>query len=280
MPASGLLMKMSVGCDLSYEVMDTTTFIFNVAVAQTAQHADLQETWSFEPDLPAETIIADLDNRYTRLVVPRGALRLRYEASVDLRLIMDDPLNVAETPIECLSLDVFPYLLPSRFCPSDLVCDIAQREFSALPKGHTRVTAICNWIHDHIDYRPGTSNPTTSAMDTLDHRAGVCRDFAHLGIALCRALNIPARLVSCYAPGLVPADFHAIFEAYLDGRWWLFDPTRQAKLDGIVRIGTGRDAAEVSFASIYGDAKPTGMSVRAMQEDMSTLNERPVAAIG
>ena len=273
-------MKMSVGCDLSYEVTDTTTFIFNVAVAKIAPHADVRETWSFEPDLPPETVTADFNNRYTRVVVPRGALRLRYEASVDLRLTSDDPLNVPETPIDALPLDVFPYLMPSRFCPSDLLCDFAQREFSALPKGHARVTAICNWIYQHVDYRRGASDPATSAMETLNHRAGVCRDFAHLGIALCRALNIPARLVSCYAAGLVPADFHAIFEAYLDGRWWLFDPTRQAKLDGIVRIGTGRDAAEVSFASIYGDAKPTGMRVFALQDDMSTLNERPVAAIG
>ena len=273
-------MKMSVGCDLAYEVMDTTTFIFNVAVAQVPQHADLRETWSFAPDLPAEAITTDFNNRYTRLVVPRGAFRLRYEASVDLRFIMDDPLDVPETPIEHLSMDVFPYLLPSRFCQSDLLSETAEREFSALPKGHARVTAICNWIYERIEYRRGSSDSATSAMDTLDHRAGVCRDFAHLGIALCRALNIPARLVSGYAAGLVPADFHAIFEAYLDGRWWLFDPTRQAKLDGIVRIGTGRDAAEVSFASIYGDAQPTDMSVWAMQDDMSTLDERPVAAIG
>ena len=107
----------------------------------------------------------------------------------------------------------------------------------------------------------------------------MCRDFAHLGISFCRALNIPARLVSCYATGLEPPDFHAIFEAYLDGRWWLFDPTRQAKLDAIVRIGTGRDAAEVSFASFYGKAqhdRHDGVGAA----DRVPSDERPVAAVG
>ena len=133
-----------------------------------------------------------------------------------------------------------PFLLPSRFVPSDRLSAFACREFGDLPKGQSRVTAICNWLYNNIDYRRGSSNEQTTADESLLLRAGVCRDFAHLGIAFCRALNIPARFVSCYAYGLEPRDFHAVFEAYLDGRWWLFDGTRQANLDGLVRIGVGR----------------------------------------
>ncbi|MGD9920624.1 MAG: transglutaminase family protein [Pseudorhodoplanes sp.] len=273
-------MKIAVGCDLAYEVADITTFIFNVAVAQISQHAQVGERWIVEPAVPAETIIAGLDNRYTRLVARNGTLRLRYEAALDLQLALEDPNAIDETPVEDLPLDMFPFLMPSRFCPSDRLAEFAEREFAALPRGHGRVTAICNWICDNIAYRPGASDPFTSAAETLQHRAGVCRDFAHLGISFCRALNIPARLVSCYATGLEPPDFHAMFEAYLDGRWWLFDPTRQARLDGIVRIGTGRDAAEVSFASMYGKARMTDMTVWAQPADEAAVNERPVAAVG
>ena len=149
-----------------------------------------------------------------------------------------------------------------------------------MPPGHERVTAICNWIYDTIAYRPGSSDTGTSAYDTLAERAGVCRDFSHLGIAFCRALGIPARFVSGYAYGLEPPDFHAVFEAYLDGRWYLFDPTRQAALDAIVRIGVGRDAAEVSFATIFGAMNPTGMSVWIAPADGSAeTGERTTEAV-
>jgi transglutaminase-like putative cysteine protease len=272
-------MKMAVGCDLTYQIEDVTTFIFNVAVAPTTAHLQLHETWRIEPLVATETTIAGLNNRYTRLVVRNGVLRLRYEASLDLQLSLEDPQSIDEIPVEDLPLDMFPFLMPSRFCPSDRLADFAEQQFGGLTHGHSRVTAICNWIYDNIAYQPGTSDPFTSAADTLERRAGVCRDFAHLGISFCRALNIPARLVSCYATGLQPPDFHAMFEAYLDGRWWLFDPTRQAKLDAIVRIGTGRDAAEVSFASFYGKAQMTGMSVWAQPVD-AAIDERPVAAVG
>ena len=140
-------------------------------------------------------------------------------------------------------------------------------EFGALPKGHARVNQICNWIHDHITYQPGTSDGETTADESLLKRAGVCRDFAHIGTAFCRALGIPARFVSCYAHGLVPSDFHAVFEAYLDGRWWLFDATRQADLDGLVRIGVGRDAAEIAFSTPFGNMQPVNQQVRIQRSD-------------
>ena len=149
----------------------------------------------------------------------------------------------------------------------DRLTPFAQAEFGALPQGHERVNAICNWIHDHIAYQRGASDSETTADETLLKRAGVCRDFAHLGTAFCRALGIPARFVSCYAYGLVPRDFHAVFEAYLDGRWWLFDATRQAHLDGLVRIGVGRDAAEIAFSTPFGTMEPTGMEIRIDRAD-------------
>jgi transglutaminase-like putative cysteine protease len=134
-------------------------------------------------------------------------------------------------------------------------------EFGHLVPGYSRVTAICNWIYDNVLYLSGSSDSLTSACDTAIERVGVCRDFAHLGIAFCRALNIPARFVSGYAYGLNPPDFHAWFEAYLGGRWYLFDPTRLVPQSGLIRVGTGRDAADVSFATIFGPVQMNQMSL-------------------
>jgi transglutaminase-like putative cysteine protease len=131
--------------------------------------------------------------------------------------------------------------------------------------GFSRVAAICDWINSNIDYQPGTSNVSTSACDVLIQRVGVCRDYAHLAIAFCRALCIPARYISGYAVGLQPPDFHGFFEAYLGSRWYLFDATRKAPVEGFVRIGTGRDAADASFATIVGEASLTGITVWAEQ---------------
>jgi transglutaminase-like putative cysteine protease len=147
---------------------------------------------------------------------------------------------------------VLPYLYPSRYCQSDNLSRFAWRQFGAIATGHERVTAVCNWIYEYVDYLAGSSDSGTSAHDTFTQRAGVCRDFAHLGISFCRALGIPARFVSAYGWKLTPQDFHAVFEAYLGGRWYLFDATRLCPIDGIVRIGVGRDAADTSFATFYG----------------------------
>jgi transglutaminase-like putative cysteine protease len=190
-----------------------------------------------------------------------GEFTLEYEAEVELYASHADPETVPEWPVSALPLNILPFLLPSRFVPSDRLAAFAVTEFGPLPTGHKRVNAVCNWIHDHLTYLPGASNEQTSADETLLKRAGVCRDFAHLGIAFCRGLGIPARFVSCYAYGLVHSDFHAVFEAYLAGRWWLFDATRQAHLDGLVRIGVGRDAAEIAFSTPFGNYTPTAMQI-------------------
>jgi len=155
------------------------------------------------------------------------------------------------------------YLNPSRYCESDKLFRFAGEEFGHLLPGYSRVTAICNWTFEHLTYTPGSTGPTTTACDVLLQRTGVCRDYAHVAISLCRAMGVPARYVSGYAVNLQPPDFHGFFEAYLDGRWYLFDATRLAPVGGFVRIGTGRDAADVAFATIRGDAQSTALEVWA-----------------
>jgi len=151
---------------------------------------------------------------------------------------------------------------------------MAQREFGAMAPGYSRVVAICRWIRKHIQYQIGSSNPNTSAADVVVQRAGVCRDLAHLAIAFCRALNIPARFIASYSdfPD-PPPDFHALFEAFLDERWYLFDPTELAPRNQVIRIGTGRDATDVAFATIFGTALMTRLSplVKILEEGVGDV---------
>ena len=162
-------------------------------------------------------------------------------------------------PIAQLPPHVLSYVYPSRYCQSDRLHKFATREFGTLPLGYSRIQAIHDWVRQRTKFLSGSSNVTTSALDTIIEQAGVCRDFAHLMIALCRAVNVPARFVTGIDYGadpiLGPTDFHAYVEASLGDRWYLFDPTGVSPPMGLVRIGTGRDAADVSFATMFGTVR-------------------------
>jgi transglutaminase-like putative cysteine protease len=156
------------------------------------------------------------------------------------------------------------YLRPSRYCPSDHLTGFAVAEFGIDDDVRSRVLTIRDWIWNRIGYVPGSSDVHDSAEDTLLTGMGTCRDFAHLGVALCRATGIPARFVAVYAPGLSPMDFHAVFEAYQDGRWCVHDPTGLAPRPSLVRIATGRDAADTAFAAVNsGVASPESVTISA-----------------
>jgi len=265
-----MTVRYTLGCDLAYDIKSPTTFIFNFEVAKLQRHINLVERVTITPDSPRRSyVVPDVQNRYLSITAQPGALNVKYEAEVTLDVFRANPAAIEEMPLAEIPLDIMPFLLPSRFVPSDRLAPFAQREFGHLSRGHPRVTAICNWIYDNLDYRRGSSNEQTTATESLLLRAGVCRDFSHLGIAFCRALDIPARFVSCYAYGLEPRDFHAVFECYLSGRWWLFDATRQANLDGLVRIGVGRDAAEIAFASPFGEMEAGPVKIMIEHADGS-----------
>ncbi|MDB5622910.1 MAG: Transglutaminase [Devosia sp.] len=265
-------MRFSVGCEIGYEIDDEATLIFNVEAMRGGGQRILHERVLVTPDLPAEEYTAeDSGNRFRRLIAPIGTLKLRYQAQIQLQPVMADPTVIAEVPVAQLPLEALPFLNPSRYCPSDQLARFASRQFGEAEPGFGRVTEICNWINREVDYISGSSDTSTTAADTFAMRAGVCRDFAHLGITFCRALGIPARFVSCYAWQLQPQDFHAVFEAYLGDRWYLFDATRMAALDGMVRIGSGRDAADTAFATMFGSvrAQPIRVWADALDGDIS-----------
>lgn len=255
-------MKFKLGCQLNYNLTESSTFIFNIGVVKNNDQNVIEENIQIEPSDDFEEYVSPfVENRYIRIIAPPGNLQISYYATVELSKFNHNPDSIPEIPPAKIPLETLYYLSPSRYCESDRLMRLAQHEFGNLKPGYARVTAICNWIYENVTYLSGSTNSHTSAYDTATERAGVCRDFAHLGIAFCRALNIPARFVSAYAYGLEPPDFHACFEAYLGERWYLFDATRLAPLEGIIRIGTGRDAADVSFATIFGPAQMEKMKL-------------------
>ena len=219
-------------------------------------------------------------NRYMRLRALPGPLKLMYRATVELTHHCADTARLAEVPISRLPLDVISYIYPSRYCQSDRLYRLANNEFGSLPQGHSRVDAIREWVNRRVSFRPNTSNSNTSAVDTMIEQVGVCRDFTHLMIALCRALNIPARFATGtdYGadPALGPPDFHAYVEAYLGNGWYIFDPSGTAIPMGFVRFGTGRDAADVAFATIFGGVTSQAPIIRTNAiEDTSRGIVRP-----
>jgi transglutaminase-like putative cysteine protease len=195
-------------------------------------------------------------NRTLRLTAGAGPLQVRYRATLDIRHHEAAPETVFETPVAQLPTDALLYIYPSRYCQSDCVTALANSLFGQMPQGYGRVLAIKDWVQSQVTFESNTSNSMTSALDTLNDHKGVCRDFAHLMITMCRALNIPARFTTAIDygadPALGPTDFHAYVEVYLGHRWYLFDPSGTAIPMGFVRIGTGRDAADASFATIFG----------------------------
>ena len=258
------MLRIDVGCHLVYEVRQSTVFLFQIASATTPHQRILSQELRFTPDLQVETFHSGNEgNVIQRVIVEPCTLNIRYHAEMAMSPEVTSPTEVNETVTAKLPPDVLTYLNPSRYCESDLLARFAFEEFGHLYRGYSRVQAICNWVCDQLDYTPGSTNGTTTAADVLLQRTGVCRDYAHLAIALCRGIGIPARYVAGYAVNLQPPDFHGFMEAFLDGNWYLFDPTRLALTSGLVRIGVGRDAADVSFATINGDARLVEKSVWA-----------------
>jgi transglutaminase-like putative cysteine protease len=205
----------------------------------------------------------------------RGPLKATYVAMVDLAVSDHVLAGAAQLAVADLPGEVLPFLRGSRYVESDRFEQIARHELGQL-KGGDRVEAILNWLRTHIAYRPGSSNATTTAIDSYVNRQGVCRDYAHIAAALCRASDILARLVSAYALGLEPPDFHAVIEVFVGDRWRLADPTGLASPASLVRIGEGRDAADIAFLTIFGEATMMAQSISV--RDISEQSAEPAAA--
>jgi len=253
---------------LEYQVKTPTHFCFNLEAAHWPTQRILSERLALPSGIAVHTFADGVSgNRFIRFDAPLGPLVVDYKAEVEVYSEHVDE-HLPETPVSEVPNEIFHYLMPTRFCESDVLGSVAQQMFGNEPPGIGRVRGIVKWIHDSIEYKPGSTNATTTAQEVFVQRAGVCRDFAHLGITLCRALNIPARIVVGYVwfdeP---PQDFHATFEAWIGGQWVLFDPTGMAPVDRLVRIGTGRDAKDVAFSTFFGEVEMTRMRIDVREHE-------------
>lgn len=265
------MVRLNVRIALAYQVQaQGADFIFNIQAANTPLQKVSAEQLVINPMGSCEQGTDGVShNRTLRLHALPGSLALTYVATVDIYHHLAITAELQEVPVSQLPLAVLPYLYPSRYCPSDVLGNMVMGLFGAHTPGYSRVLAVQAWVRAHVTFKSNTSNSATSALDTLRDRVGVCRDFAHLMIALCRALNMPARFSTGTDfgadPALGPPDFHAYVEVYLSHRWYIFDPSGTAIPLGFMRIGTGRDAADVSIATIFGSvsSEPPVISVSA-----------------
>ncbi len=260
--------RMAIDSTLEYEVDATSEFVFQIHVADVPGQTLIEESLHVDPRIPYRCYTDyATGNRVLRLQAEAGKFKVVYRAIVDRNVEPMTP-GTPEVAVHNIPNDVLHYVTPTRFCESDELSADAQALFGAMAPGLQRVQAISDWVQHNITYRIGSSNATTSAAQVFASRTGVCRDFAHLSITFCKALNIPARMVSGYAVFAdPPPDFHAVFEAYVGGRWVMFDPTGMTPVEHVVRIATGRDAKDVAFATIFGPARMTSMFPDAMLLD-------------
>jgi len=254
-------LKLHVGCDILVRAAADCPIVAMLRPASGLAQWLSSETYAFDPWVPTTEYVDIYGNLCQRLVVPQGDMRLWVEATVETEPELAVEPAAPFTLVQDLPDSALQYLLPSRYCPSDTMLPRAQQIVAGASPGYGQVEAIRAWIQAHLEYRYGTSDASTDAAATLDQGAGVCRDFAHVGIALTRALNIPARMVVGYLHGLEPMDLHAWFEAYVGGRWYTFDATQREPRGGRVVLAYGRDAADVAFISNYGPLQTVAMRV-------------------
>jgi transglutaminase-like putative cysteine protease len=262
-----------VGCLLTYEVTGHATLLLNVQPLRDRRHLVLSEELSLGPDLPAEEFVDGHGNHVYRLVLRPGTNTIRHDAVVLVTSRPDnhDFVDTQPTPAYELPPHLLRYTLPSRYCDSDKLTDFAWQHFGQIEHGVPRVQAISEWIHKNLKYTYMSGRPDLSAWDILQRGYGVCRDFAHLAIALNRTFNLPARYVTGHLPDIgFPdpeghMDFHAYAEVYLGGQWYASDPRFHVPRIGRVRVSCGLDAVDGAFSTIYGAASLSYFQVWAYQ---------------
>ncbi|MGF7136868.1 transglutaminase-like putative cysteine protease [Paraburkholderia sp. EB58] len=272
-------MKLRVGYDLVYECEQATPMMLMLNTHYSrVQDVLTADVLKVDPPVPITQYRDVFGNLCSRIVAPAGRISLSTTAVLE---ISAEPETIApnsyQHPVEELPNETLMFLLGSRYCETDLLSDLAWRLFGKTPLGRPRVQAICDFVHRHIVFGYGHARPTKTAWQAWNERTGVCRDFAHLAVALCRAMNIPARYCTGYIsdigvpPPYSAMDFAAWFEAYLGGTWQTFDPRNNVARTGRVLMALGRDAADVALSNTFGPSKLIGFNVHCAPEAESTV---------
>jgi transglutaminase-like putative cysteine protease len=268
------MITVRVGCNIHFECEATATAVLLVNPRVDANHPIRSENIDFGNAASSESFLDADGNLAYRVILQHGLNEIRHDALVEVSTATDRSDHFGDAPsIATIDPLLLRYVLPSRYCDSDRLLLFAQEKFGAIIGAGEQVQAISNWLHHNIEYRFGAGRPDTSASQVIEQRYGVCRDFAHCTIALCRALNLPARYVTGHLPDIghidpgSPMDFHAYTEVYLGGRWHVFDARYNEPRIGRIKIAHGLDAVECAFATVYGPARLTNFEVWAYQVD-------------
>jgi transglutaminase-like putative cysteine protease len=263
-------MILDASCQLDYHTTEEVPAIFMLRPRSGLAQWIMREEFQIRPQAPVVEYTDVYGNFCQLIVMPQGDFHLsvQYRAQVEDRV--DEDLYAPLMLVQNLPPDLLHYLLPSRYCQSDELSALATSIIGNLPSNYQCVAKFRAWVHHNIRNESGSSNSFTTALETLNTRRGVCRDFAHLGIALCRAINVPARMVVGFLHQLHPMDLHAWFEAYIGGRWFTFDATEDMMRGNRIVVAYGRDAADVALATMFGN-----FTMQNMQVTVQAVNQRP-----
>lgn len=258
-------MRLSIAVDLDYAIVGPPAdVLMQIEVAAMPDQRIVSEALSVWSDNPIAAVRGEDGIGQRCWIRADSWLKAEYRATVDIVRDAVDLAAFGSTPARALDGALVPYLLPSRYCQSDRLEGFVRRQFGPL-EGGALAAALADWVAESLDYRSNTSSGETTALDTFASRSGVCRDYAHLLVALARAGEIPARCVAAYAPGVDPPDFHAVAELWLDGAWRLVDATRMAPAESIARVCVGRDATDIAFMTVFGTAQFVRQTVRVVR---------------
>lgn len=281
-------MRIRLGCRLSFHLPAPTPMILILNVHDSrASDLERPDVLATTPGVPVDSYRDVFGNSCSRLIAPSGSFTVSTNGVIrDSGLPDPVVLSAKQHRVDQLPSDALSYLLPSRYCESDVLTDLAWKLFDDTPQGWPRVQAVCDFVHDHVRFGYEHSRPTRTAVETLNDGIGVCRDYTHLAIALCRSLNIPARYCTGYVsdigqpPPYPPMDFAAWMEVYLGHEWRVFDPRNNDTRYGRVLIARGRDAADVPLTHSFGRHELTGFEVWIDQVEeeagVSTLEGPPI----
>jgi transglutaminase-like putative cysteine protease len=272
MKSPSLNLTVRVGCHVVYETSVPTAILLVLRPRDDGNQRVRQQQLTFNPHLPSSQFEDAHGNLTDRAVLQPGENIIHHDALVSVSSLPDNPEPPGPpTPVYQLPPDTLRYTLPSRYCDSDKLLDFAWTQFGGIENGPRRIQAICDWVHQNIEYRFGAGRSDICASEVLAQRFGVCRDFAHVAIALCRAFNLPARYVTGHLPDIgsidpgSQMDFHAYFEVFLGQKWCTFDARFNVPRIGRVKVAQGLDAVDGAFSTIYGEAQLKWFEVWAYQ---------------
>lgn len=279
LPSPAFDATLRVGCSLSYEVSGSATLLLNLKPQPNRNHAVIFQALTLGHNLWGEEFTDSHGNAMCRVGLSRGLNSIRHDAIVAVSSRPDNHDLPASLPVPPgrLPASVLRYTLPSRYCDSDKLTNFAWEKFGQVEHGLPRVTAISQWLHDNIEYRYMSGRPDLSAWDVLQRGYGVCRDFAHLAVALNRTFNLPARYVTGHLPDIAfpdpegHMDFHAYGEVYLGGHWFTTDARFHVPRIGRIKVSHGQDAVDGAFSTIFGGAQLTSFQVWAYQVARGTV---------